>query len=405
LGHCAWSRDRSRGGFAAASTVDTSVDRGNVATPAHVVAFLIGGFLAWLPFVIHASMIGTLRPFLDQVVMYDLGRLANPGPERASLFGADHLARVWDNLALGLVLIGPALAALLVRTRFRKVFQYQEEPRPSGRAAVGSQGAETAYKKPPQPGAAALRLLAWHCPLVVAIFCVSPFGYGHYLLQAVPSAAILVAAFIQRVMMRHVTWYAAALTAALGLFGAAQLGDHFRFTFDSSYEYREAYRALRERADRLVAVASAQSEPDEAVMFWPPDYGVSYVARRRTPLEGSNADLIFKGKSYRLSPPMDALLAKLKADPPQLIIDTTGFMTRQLPTPDGGMETAFLLEAGVSLSEEPDEQHVRAEGRLLAPLKRWLRHTYGGQMRIEPATLFFIGGRWQDPASLPPRSG
>jgi len=171
-----------------------------------------------------------------------------------------------------------------------------------------------------------------------------------------------------------------------------------------------------------VQVVDQATEPDESVMLWPPDAAVSFYAGRRTPLESSNADVIFKGWLPRLSPEMPELIKRLQADPPDVIIDWSRIKVRvsslptdgrpPSPTPGGdGVPTPTELGAGdapvgepllltspegFSLLEPPNDAHPRPEGRALAPLKRWIRANYGGQRREGPAVLFFRVRPWRD---------
>jgi hypothetical protein len=108
----------------------------------------------------------------------------------------------------------------------------------------------------------------------------------------------------------------------------------------------------------------------------------------------SNADVIFKGKINRLDPPMGRLLDHLKAHPPEVIVDSTALRV-VLPSDPSRAEPYLMVQAGVSLLEAPSERHEMLEGRLLAPLKRWVRDNYGGQQRVGNCTIYYRGQAWR----------
>ena len=94
---------------------------------------------------------------------------------------------------------------------------------------------------------------------------------------------------------------------------------------------------------------------------------------------------------------MEELLKRIKADPPDIVIDTTAIRLIS-PTPgELDHEPGLLLEAGLSLAEEPDENHPKVEGRVLSPLKRWMRERYGGQERVDDlCTVYYLGRPWRE---------
>ncbi len=338
------------------------------------VGLLAGGVaIVWLPILAWMWATGILAGFWEQVVCYDLVRAGSEGLERSRLSQSAHWSAVGSTLYIVAILFGPAIVGAVYYLRRRRVVD----------ASVSGKDSNIDRKL-------TVIVLFWF--LTTACFAVAPFGYGHYLLQAAPAAAVLSAWFFdQTLRLRGERFWSttAMLTIVLGL---SPHEDHLRFTFDRNYEYRAAYDYRRDRLSALVRIVQQHSSPDATVMLWPPDHALSFYAQRVTPLESSNADTIFKRQIYRLSPPMPELLRRLAADPPEVIVDWTPL---DVSVDETGKLQVGVPAAGFSLSEAPDDQHAWEEGRQLALLKRWLRENYGGQERIGPCMLFHLGEPWR----------
>ncbi|HWL93246.1 MAG TPA: glycosyltransferase family 39 protein [Phycisphaerae bacterium] len=345
----------------------------------------IGFIVVWLPVVGGMAWAGNLTSFVDQVVFYDLGRAAGGDGEADRLLTFEHWRSIGESLRLGTLLFGPALVAivlLLWRYAQRRAAgkSQPEQPRPLSYSTPNSQGEV---------------LVAIYALLALLPIVVAPFGYGHYLLQAAPPCAVLMACWLERVRMRRLPRGATLAGGLFAAIGVHALGDQLRFTLSGDTE-NAAYAAQRERVDSKVSIIQRQTRPADSVMLWPPDYAASYYARRRTPLECSNSDVIFKGKIYRLDPPMSELLARLRAAPPQVIIDFTRLRVDGAGKGEtGSAAQSVLAEPGVSLLEEPDENHRMPVGRMLAPLKQWVRANYGGQRRVGHCTIYRPGESWR----------
>jgi hypothetical protein len=343
------------------------------------------GALLWcgaaLPWVVVGGWMwatGIFGDFWRLVVLYDLQRVAAPEGEGHRLLTADHWRMVFEQIRLAAVLLLPALLAIAWLTR-----RVAQPPRIEQHATVG------------------LPLFALHALLGLLVFMVAPFGYGHYLLQIVPSAAVLAACLFQYVGWARPTMtplnrraVLTGLCVAMAVLGIFSLGDHLRFTFDPSYRYRRAYADQTETYSRLLDEIAACSTADDDVLIWPPDDALSYYAARRTPLQGSNADVLFKGKHYRLDPPFARIMAAIVARPPAVVVDRTPW--RILPDPQTGSAALAVPADGKSLLAEPDPTHPRPEGRLVAPFQVWLRNHYGGQESRRGAVFFFHGRPWRE---------
>lgn len=333
-----------------------------------VVLLWLGALAAWAPVVVYFAAAGLFDDFLRQVVLYDLTRVGSRGGESARLASGEHWRNAWEQGRLAAVLMAPALLGTAWWAGLRA--------RRSAGAAAGGDGR--------------LVTCVWHLGLVLLLFAVSPRGYGHYLLQAVPAAAVICAWALNRA--RHVPSRVAGIAViAAALTGAGTLGDHLAFTLHGDNPYRRAYRALRERTLALADTARRHSASSEAVLLWPPDPAASFYAGRRTPLESSNLTIVYRGKIEQAMPPMSELVARLEAAPPAVVVDTTRWRVLREP----GRPPGLMLEAGLSLLEEPDDHHPLAEGRALAPLKRWLRANYGGQRLENDCVVYFRGRPWK----------
>ncbi len=329
--------------------------------------------IVWIPVVAYFAWAGNLSALVDQALLYDLFR-AGGGQlgEGNRLFTRGHWASLGENLWLGIVLLGPALAGIVSNMQRRQ----NRDARAPGQNT--------------DPG---VRLIVLYAGVALLPLILAPHGYGHYLLQAAPPLAVLAAVAVEQALYQWRKSVSAALGVAMVAVGCVSLKDHVAFTLRGDTE-NGAYAHQRTRMQQLVEVMQDASRPGEAVMLWPPDYAAQFYARRRTPLEISNADVIFKDRIYRLQPPMESVLHRLAENPPELIIDGTGLKLAPPATPGG--EPLLMVEAGVSLVEEPADQHPTIEGRMLAPLKRWLRSRYGGQTRVGRWTLYRRGEPWRD---------
>ncbi|MFQ5501791.1 MAG: hypothetical protein ACE5EQ_05745 [Phycisphaerae bacterium] len=339
-----------------------------------VAAIWAGAAVVWVPVVGWMRAVGVFDEFYQQVVQYDLTRAASGDLERTRLLTWEHWRQVGLHLKLAAALLAPALIAVIGWMITRRQHRTREN-------VMVDTGFNTC-----------MRLVAGYWVLATLVYLVAPYGYGHYLLQAAPAAAVLVAWGIDRAAAGAIGRPWAVAGAAAMLVGLVPQGDHFRFTIRGDTPNR-AYAAQRGRMDRLVALLEEHTRPEQSVMLWDPDYAASFAARRRTPLECSNSDVIFKGKINRLSPSMDALIARLDADPPDVIVDRT---PARASREADGEPVLLATRAGFSLLETPDDGHPMREGRMLAPLKRWVRLHYGGQERIGGCTFFYRGRAWRN---------
>lgn len=349
---------------------------GSVARPAALLA--AGALIPWLAVLGYMSTVGMLGGFWHQVVCYDLVRVGSSNVERSRLLESSHWSHVAGTLKLAAALLAPAIVAACCWLRRRQHHDRLTHATPAQASDPSLPGWIVAYPL-----------------LVIAMFLIAPYGYGHYLLQAAPPAAVLTAWVLDRrtPRTRRSRWsHIAIATVILGLW---PMRDHFRFTFDSAYQFRTVYQRIGEDVFARVRAIEQNTGPTESVMLWPPDYAVSYYARRTTPLEMSNSDVIFKGKIGRLSPPMPDLLAHLQTQPPAVIMDATILDIHRVPASRPGTRLGIKLQRGVSLLEAPDDQHETLEGRLLAPLKRWVQAHYGGQVLIGRDLFCYHGGRWR----------
>lgn len=389
-----------------------------------IVGLWIGTAIVWVSLVAWMIHAGIFDAFWDQVVRFDLGRMtASSESERSRLLTQEHWRSVAVGLKLVAILFGPALIAAVwwVRTLSLSAKRTNSVGAPL-LPGVGD-------------GSSACRLLILcYWAMVTVPFLIAPYGFGHYLLQAAPVAAVMAAWLFDQAFAPaasasvipngHKTITASRsaamlLTIAVLVSGLVPLADHFVFTLNANSSFRRSYAVLGERMEALAEVVARSTGPAQSVMLWPPDAAVSFYAKRRTPLESSNADVIFKGWLPRLNPAMPELIERLKASPPDVIVDWTRIKIKgslpptdgQPPSPtpegdgapmlsggDGGsIDEPLLLTSpeGFSLLEPPNDAHPRPEGRALAPLKRWVRANYGGQQRKGPAVFFFLGRPWR----------
>lgn len=335
-----------------------------------------GAAVVWAPVAACLLWRGNFAGFWEQAVLYDLVRAGSAEVERWRLGTGEHWAQVGGTILLAAILLGPAFIGFLSLMLGRAV-----------RPEAGRDEAE---------GSACLPLIGWYWLAATLVLAVAPYGYGHYLLQAAPPAAVLTASFLERVWQRrtNIAWAIAAVVVVIP--GASSLLDHLRFTFDRSHEYRVAYQTRAALTIARVETVWQYTTPGQSVVLWPPDYTVSYCAGRRTTLEMSNADVIFQGKIGRLSPSMPELLRRLQALPPEVIVDWTPLGVEP-PAPDDptGEPQLLVPRGGFSLAQAPDDQHPMLEGRMLAPMQRWVRDVYGGQERVGHCTLYFYGRPWR----------
>ncbi len=335
----------------------------------------LGFVAAWLPVLMYLVLSGMGPGFLEQAVLYDLSRAGAPDGEGGRLVSAAHWRFVGESFLLGLVLLGPALVVIVRPPRMQEA----------------NDGTEAAPLAIPQ-----VTFLRTYAGLALLPMALAPHGYGHYLLHSAPACAILFAVFLCACHRRRLSRPAFVVSWLLIGVGLWNLRDHVEFMIRGDTA-NGAYSAQRDRMADVVRAAAA-SPPDSAVLLWPPDYAASYYAGRRTPLECSNADVIFKGKYYRLSPTMAEILDRLKSAPPAVLIDTTRVMiVTATDDPIGAADGDYLrVEPGLSLVEAPNPRHPLPEGRLLADFKTWIREHYGGQERVGRCTLYYLGRPWRE---------
>lgn len=343
------------------------------------VLLLAGAAVPWVVVLGWLVSNGTMGGFWRQVIVHDVQRAASPELERARLLEPEHWAGVGRHLLLAGVLLGPALAALILR---------------AGEKARSA----AAAKAPRQSALPAIDVYFVYAILATLVFVLAPHGYGHYLLHAAPPAAVLLAwlassrpSFSERPIV-------CAICLAGMLIGLWQLGDHFEFLLQPRCDARRAYKAIRERNDRLVDVVRDASTRDQSVLLWPADHAVNYYARRRTPLEMCQAIDIFRGRVRLLDPPLDVVVQRLMEDPPDVIVDWSPVaVERRVPGDPASPPELLTPAGGYSLAEDPNPNHAHVEGRLLAPLKSWLRKNYGAQSRVDDlCTVYYRGKPWRD---------
>ncbi len=332
----------------------------------------LGAALVWVPVVAWMLWAGVFDAFWHQVVAYDLLRVGSGSMEGSRLGDAAHWSGVMATLRMVAILFGPALIGAVYWGRSRLV---------AGGSDVRGDDRD-----------ARVSLVVAYWLLTTLTYGVAPHGYAHYLLQAAPPAAVLVAWWFGRSLRSGArrTWVYA--TIAVLIAGIWPLRDHFAFTCDRLYAYRQAYVRQAEDTRRVVDLLRTHTTAGQSVMVWPTDYAISYYAGRVTPLEASNSDVIFKGKIRRLDPPMPELMARLRANPPDVIVEWKG---TELGRDEQGRPILGVSRAGLSLLEEPNEHHAWLEGRTLVALKRWVREHYGGQQHVAGCTVYTLGRRWR----------
>jgi hypothetical protein len=315
---------------------------------------VVGCATVWLPVIGWMGATGILRPFAWQVLGYEMLRVGSPSVEGGRLLTFGHWKHVVDQIGLCGVLLMPAALGLgvLIRERVRS-------------------GAPDSKAAPDVPRETGVLIIGLSAVLTVVLFVATPHGYGHYLLQAVPAGIALAAAAFESASdaRRRGGWTALPVAcAALTVIGLLALSDHFGFTFNQGAlrQVRDGYAARRAQMLGMAAFIQAQTPPEATVMIWPVDFAQSYYAQRRSPLEWSNADVVHKSRAYRLDPPRDEFMARLRDDPPDLIVERTMLM------PDAPK----LIARGVSLPSEANDDARFEEGRMLAPMKRWIDSHY-----------------------------
>lgn len=338
--------------------------------------FVLGIAIPWLPTGVWLASQESVDQFIRQVVLHDMTRAASTDAEQSQLATWDHWANVGRHLLLALAILGPALAAIIaIFAGQRKQDTFQD-----GNSSRRPRG---------------LVLIAIYVNSVTLVFVIAPFGYGHYLLHSLPPAIILVAWLCDTTSTTCIR--ATRVIALIAfLFGVLQLNDHFKFLTDSNSDVRKAYAFMSNRINSLVQITKTRTTRDQSVMLWESNHTVNYYADRRTPLEFCQAIDIFRGRIYLLDPPMPEVIKKLQAHPPDAIIDWTPLVVRRSTTNPSGPPEILVPAGGFSLAEDPNPNHPRAEGRLLAPLKEWLRTAYGGQERVgDVCTVYYRGRHWR----------
>lgn len=354
---------------------------------------ILGAALPWV--VVGWSLLRdeTAQDFYRQVVAYDFLRVTSADLERSRMMQFEHWSTVGRHLLMAGVVFFPAVvgaAAAMIH-------------RPTANRSTSAADNSHRHDRP-GAGVSALQLILLYAVLATLVFVIAPHGYGHYLLHAAPPAAVLAAVAIDRARgnaadggFPRARWPLIALIAAL-LLGFWQLSDHLRFTADAMYPPRVAYKHMRERNRVLEGVIQRHSEIGHSVLLWPAEHAISYHAARRTPLEMCQAIDIFNGRVRLLDPPLDVVIRRIQADPPDLIVDWTPVAIESADPRLPDSERVLLVPAGgFSLAEDADPEHAKLEGRLLAPFKQWVRTHYGGQLRYEEGcTVYFAGRPWRN---------
>lgn len=318
-----------------------------------IAALALGAAIVWLPVLAWLYHRGELAGFWKLAVRYDLQR-ATPGSEASRITSPDHWLDLARQLRLACILLLPALCGAIIVLRRR----------PSAAPA------------PP----AGIGLLLTLAAIESLTFALAPYGYGHYLLQLIPAASALAAVAFQFAFFDAPPPHPRArlLAAAALVVAAIPLFDHFHFTLSRNHPARIAYDYQRANINAWTQRIRAETNPTDAVLIWPPDYPLSFYAARRTPLELSNADVLFQRKSYRLDPPFDAILAHIRSDPPAMIIDRTHLKAE--PLPNGGVEIT-VPDNEISLYPDLNATPPRQQVTLTTPFLEWVRANYGGQSR------------------------
>jgi hypothetical protein len=339
----------------------------------------LGVAIPWIGIVEWLRAQGSLAYFWRQVLVHDLFRATSAEHQRWRLLEWDHWANVGRNLFLSMIVFGPALAACMAFWTRRRPAKAEES------GADESNDVE-------------FGMVMVYAIVATLIFVVAPFGYGHYLLQAAPPAAVLAARAMDAPWSPRKRPATSLVFAISLLAGVWQLRDHVQFLMSPQSDARKAYHHRRQRVDHLVRVVRATSADDQAVIVWPSDPAVNYYAGRRTPLEICQAIDIFGGKIRLLDPTLPEVLKRLQAIPPDIIVDWTPIAVQPSVGADTTLPTELMVPAGgFSLAEEPDPEHPHLEGRLLAPLKEWVRREYGGQIRYgDTCTVYFRSKPWRD---------
>lgn len=352
-----------------------------------VLWLICGAVIPWTCACIAMAAAGNLHAFWHQVIAYDASRMGSASGELGGLVASEHWTRVWNSLTASAVLFGPAVIGILYWVRGK----FLTRACPTGPAGDFDN--------------ARLLPVMVYAALTIAAYPLVPFGFGHYLLQAAPPAAVIAAWWLDRLLRREprpdatggghtdgAVWM--VLTVLVIVAGALGLGDQARFTFDPKCDARRAFAAQRNRVLALAGVVMTRAAPEQSVLLWPPDYPAQYLARRRFGLEWSNPMVIFMGRVHRLDPPMAELLSRLAAEPPDIIVDWTPVAVDVSP---GGEPVLLTPAAGFSLAEPPNTDHRMEVGRLLAPFKEWVRENYGGQQRVgDFCTVYFRNRAWRD---------
>lgn len=348
---------------------------------------VLGAAVPWVVAGLVMANAGNLGAFWHQVVAYDAARIGSASGERGGLFESAHWERVWESLRSSAILFGPAVIGIV----FWVGGKFQRSACPIG-------DSKNSINAPLLPVMAYAVLTFGAYPFV-------PFGFGHYLLQAAPPAALIAAWWVDRMFRRQPLLDAdrdarpdmpiwMILTASVLVAGGLGLQDHARFTFDPDCDARRAFAAQRARVAALAGVVMTRASPDESVLLWPPDYPAQYYSQRRSALEWSNPMVIFMGRGHRLDPPMSELLSRLAANPPNIIVDWTPVA---VDVSQEGQPELLTPAAGFSLAERPNPDHRMEEGRLLASFKVWVRENYGGQQRVGDAcTVYYRDRPWRD---------
>lgn len=389
----------------------------------HIGLLWFGAAVPWIVAALWMCRAGIFDAFWHQVVRYDLVRAGATGHERSRLADPAHWNQVFETVKLTAVLLGPACLGAVYWFRARLAVgipataptknasqnlcsttaaagQTQRSTSAAGGRRYSCGSAALCHGSPGTPTkprhAALPAIIVAYWLLTTLLYPLVPHGFGHYLLQAAPAATILAAWLFDRAWAVGADAFWRTATALTLLIALWPLSDHLRFTFDPGCAPRQAFRQLGDNTRSLATTIMANTDPDQAVLLWQPDYPALVYAQRRTPLESSNAIVIFMGRIRRLDPPMSQLLERLRRAPPDVIIDSTPVKV-DWPGVDGTSGHPQLLTpaAGFSMAEPPDDQHEWLEGRVLAPLKRWVRANYGGQRRIGFCTFYYRGRPWR----------
>lgn len=344
--------------FGAAGPLWTDAGRGR----RHAGWLVCGAAVVWIPVCCAMVLGGVFREFLAQAVLFDLQRATSGGMERGLLLTGGHWRQVGESLKPMLILLAPALLS---------VFLSFSNARSRADPAV------TLMR----------RVCALHVAALLILFPFAPLGYGHYLLQIAPSAAVLAASALDAAAKRRCGG-AACATIALGLaVGACWQNDQLQFLTQPGCDARVAYAAQRNDVRRAADAIAQRTQPNARVLLWPPDPATLVYANRTDALEFTNAFVIPQGVVSRLEMPMAEIIERLNRAPPAIVLDRTSIRVVR-----GAERVQFAVQGHASLYESGGDSGSALDA-VMTPLRTWVAANYGGQEYVDGVGMFRGHGR------------